>query len=326
MASTSAEPPDHHRARQGRGQDGSVVQRAVARLDWLPAPADFRGLGSFVREVWQALARDRALDFAASVAFRIILGLFPTMLLAIAALAMFGEAEALDRFIGTLHESPAVPEELAQLLSEQFDELRASAPTSFTVGAIASLGVAMWALSSAARALMSGLNQMYGVEDPRQTVRRWLVSALMAIGAVSALLLSTAIIVGGRGVIGKALGLVDQGEEAGWAWAVLRWPVLALLVLLVFSLAYSLAPHHGRRFQLITPGTLTAFALWLVFAIGFSTWANNFADYGQVYGLIAGVVVLMLYAFWSAVILFVGAEVDHVRWQRDEQERQRSAG
>lgn len=319
MGSTSAKPPDRHRARQ---RHGSLVQRAIARLDRLPAPADFRGLGSFGREVGQALARDRALDFAASVAFRVILGLFPTMLLAIAALATFGQTDALDRFIGTLHESPAVPEELAQLLSDQFEALRDTAPTSFTVGAIVSLGVALWALSSAARALMSGLNQMYGVEDPRQTVRRWLVSAAMAIGAVSALLLSTAIIVGGRGAIGKALGVVDQGEEAGWAWAVLRWPVLALLVLLVFSLAYSLAPHHGRKFQLITPGTLTAFGLWLVFAVGFSTWANNFADYGQVYGLITGVVVLMLYAFWSAVILFVGAEVDHVRWQRDERQRQ----
>lgn len=299
----------------------AVVRRAAATVDHLPGPAGFRGLGSFVVEVARCTAGDRAMDFAASVAFRAMLGIFPTMLLAISVLGVMGETDALEGFIDTLDDSAALPEDLVDLLKAQFEELRDRAPRSFTAGAVASLAVAMWALSSAARALMSGLNQMYDVEDPRTSVRRWLLSGVLAIGVVAVLLIATGLVVGGRGVIGTALGMVEQGEEAGFAWALVRWPVLALLVLMVFSFAYSLAPHHGRRFQLITPGTLTAFGLWLIFAFGFSAWVDNFADYGQLYGILTGVVALMFYCFWSAVILFIGAEVDHVRWVRSSETR-----
>lgn len=295
-----------------------LLRWPLRQADRVDGPTGFRGLGSFIVTVVRHTLGDRAMDFAASVAFRTILGIFPLMLLAISILGMLGETQSLERLLDTLEESAAMPDQLVELLRTQFEELRDRAPSSFTAGAVVSLGFAMWALSSAARALMSGLNQMYDVEDPRNTPRRWAFSLVIATGAVALLLLATAIVVGGRGIIGQALGFVELGEEAGFAWALLRWPVLALLILLVFSLAYSLAPHRERRFQLLTPGTLTAFVLWLVFAVGFSAWVNDYADYGQLYGILTGVVALMLYSFWSAVILFVGAEVDHVRRVRRE--------
>lgn len=287
--------------------------RVLAPLDRIPGPEGFAGFGAFAWSVGRELMRDRGLDFAASVAFRVILGLFPMIFLSLAALALAGADDALSRFVETLRDSAAVPDSVAELLDDQIGSLRDEVPGAISFGGFTALALAVWALSSSFRALMSGLNVMYDIDDSRQTSVRFLVSFLMAATAVSMLILATVLVVGGRGVLGQMLGLVEQGEEAGWAWALARWPLLVLLVLLAISLVYSFGPADDRRFRLVTPGTLTALVLWLAFALGFSQWVDRFGDYGQLYGVVAGVAVLMLYIFWSAVILFVGAEVDHTR-------------
>jgi membrane protein len=279
----------------------------------------------YVRDVVKLLLRDRGLDFAASVAFRVVLAIFPAVVLTLSILGLFGATGVLEEFLETLEDGEALPDPVIALLKDMIEDLGERAPRSLSMGAAASLGLAAWALSSAFRAMMTGLNVMYDVEDQRSTIPRFLQSLVMSVVAVAMLLVATWTVVGGRGVIGRALGLIDQGEDAGWAWALVRWPVLVLLVLLAVSLVYSFAPADGRRFRLITPGTVTAVVLWLAFALGFSQWVNRFSDYGQLYGALAGVAVLMLYVFWSAVLLFIGAEVDHLRSIRRERRSQAAA-
>jgi membrane protein len=45
-------------------------------------------------------------------------------------------------------------------------------------------------------------------------------------------------------------------------------------------------------------------------SVGFSLYANNLGTYGKTYGALAGVVVLMLWLYWSAYIILLGAEVN----------------
>jgi membrane protein len=53
---------------------------------------------------------------------------------------------------------------------------------------------------------------------------------------------------------------------------------------------------------------------WLIFSLLFSLYASTFggSSYNETYGSLAGVIVLMLYVYYSALIMLVGAEMNQV--------------
>ena len=62
----------------------------------------------------------------------------------------------------------------------------------------------------------------------------------------------------------------------------------------------------------ISIGSVVAFVLWLLFTGAFSLYVNATASYAKTYGALAGVVVLLLYLNYSALVLLLGAEVNQV--------------
>jgi membrane protein len=79
-----------------------------------------------------------------------------------------------------------------------------------------------------------------------------------------------------------------------------------------FALIYYFAPDVEQRFKWISPGSVIAVALWLLFSLLFSLYVNNFASYNAAYGSLAGVVILMLYIYYSSFIMLIEAELNQV--------------
>ena len=57
---------------------------------------------------------------------------------------------------------------------------------------------------------------------------------------------------------------------------------------------------------------LLAFVFWLIFSLLFSLYASIAGSYNETYGSLAGVTILMLYVYYSALIMLVGAEMNQV--------------
>jgi uncharacterized membrane protein len=82
------------------------------------------------------------------------------------------------------------------------------------------------------------------------------------------------------------------------------------------SVMYRFGPApHCARWQWITPGNVTAVALWLVVSLGFSLYVSSFGSgsYDKTYGAIAAVIVLLMWLYLSAVVILLGAEIDAIR-------------
>src|SRR3712207_309381 len=65
---------------------------------------------------------------------------------------------------------------------------------------------------------------------------------------------------------------------------------------------------------------------WLIFSLLFSLYASNAGSYNETYGSLAGVIILMLYVYYSALIMLVGAEMNqviewHIPGGKDEGEK-----
>jgi membrane protein len=50
--------------------------------------------------------------------------------------------------------------------------------------------------------------------------------------------------------------------------------------------------------------------MWLIVSLGFKAYVDNFGDYNKVYGSIAGVIVLMLWFYWTGLVLLFGGEIN----------------
>jgi membrane protein len=83
---------------------------------------------------------------------------------------------------------------------------------------------------------------------------------------------------------------------------------VALVVLFAFALIYYFAPAARQRFRWISPGSILAFVFWLIFSL----YASLAGSYNETYGSLAGVIILLLYVCYSALIMLVGAEINQV--------------
>jgi membrane protein len=55
---------------------------------------------------------------------------------------------------------------------------------------------------------------------------------------------------------------------------------------------------------------VAAVVLWVAVSAGFSSYVSNFGRYGQTYGSLGAVIVLLLWLWLSALAALVGAELD----------------
>jgi membrane protein len=55
-----------------------------------------------------------------------------------------------------------------------------------------------------------------------------------------------------------------------------------------------------------------AVAMWLVFSLLFSLYVDNFGSYDATFGAFAGIIILMLYIYYSSFIMLIGAQINQV--------------
>ena len=104
---------------------------------------------------------------------------------------------------------------------------------------------------------------------------------------------------------------VDAPTLTGWLWWTLQWPVLVAGLLFAFAVVLYLGPdveQHDWRF--ITPGAVTALAVWLASSSAFAVYSANFGSYDKTWGTLAAVVVTLVWLWLTSAAILFGAEVN----------------
>lgn len=292
---------------------GSELARKAERAGHhARAPFVWRlGLGEFVRETVEQVRAEHLTVHAGNIAFRAVFAVFPSIL---ALLWLLTALNARD-FVATLLDliSTVLPEAATGPLRQQVESApRDQASGSFTLGAAISLAVAVWAFSEMFRAIMTGLNAMYAVQERRPFWRRALVSVLLSLAVVGLLAGALVLLVFGPRIGERVADETGLGAGFGVAWEIGTWPLLALAVWVAFALTYYFGPDVEQRVRWVSTGTVIAVALWLLFSVLFSLYVNTIAPLSETYGALAGIAVFMVYMYVSSFILLLGAEMNQV--------------
>jgi membrane protein len=103
----------------------------------------------------------------------------------------------------------------------------------------------------------------------------------------------------------------DWPTALRWTASLLRWLLLAALLIVALAVLYRYAPDRDEpRWGWVSWGSGIATLLWLLASIGFSFYVNAFGNYNKTYGALSGVIILMFWLFLSAFVVLVGAELN----------------
>jgi membrane protein len=92
---------------------------------------------------------------------------------------------------------------------------------------------------------------------------------------------------------------------------VVRWAALVGAAILALGLIYRIGPHRDApAVRWLSTGSVIATIIWIAASVGFSFYVANFGSYGKTYGALAGVVVLLIWFWITALAVLIGAEIN----------------
>ncbi len=247
-------------------------------------------------------------DIAAALTFYALLATLPAMLATLAAIGIFGRAEtAAENVLRVIEDLGDAS--VADALREPLDQLvnAANAELAFGIG----LAATLWAASGFVGAFGRGMNRVYGVKEGRPF---WeMRPAMLAVSAAVVVLVAiggVAIVVTGpvAEAVARAAGL-DEGV-AFW-WDLAKVPVLAAIGIAVLALLYWAAPNVKRRhLRWFSVGAIAALLAWLVTTALFGAYVMGFGTYERTYGVLGGLIALLLWIWLSNLAMLFGAVLD----------------
>ncbi len=108
--------------------------------------------------------------------------------------------------------------------------------------------------------------------------------------------------------VGRVLGI---GKSAVTVWDIAKWPVLLLIVSLMFAILYWASPNVKQPgFRWLSPGGLLAVVVWVLASAAFALYVANFASYNKTYGTLGGVIVFLVWLWLSNIAVLLGAELN----------------
>lgn len=281
--------------------------RTLARRAWRLSPI------VLLRRTFAEAAQDHIGAFAGNLAYNALLAIFPFLLFLLLVLRLFGQTQLVTALVSTA--SRALPDPAARELRTQIVGVAQHLVVSaYALGAIFLALGSLWAASAAFRALMVATNRMYEVRERRSLVRRVALSVALSLAAAALLLLALVVLVAGTHITAALAAALGAGNVLVGIEALVQWAVLLVAAWLAFSISYAFAPDLDRPVQIITIGSVTASLVWLLFSAIFSLVLDHFAQFlvNPIYGWFAGLIILLLYMYYSAYILLLGAELNQV--------------
>ncbi len=245
----------------------------TAASPWALGGLSVRGLAT---RVYLRSWHDEILDRAAELSYYFAFALLPTLLFLTSLLGLLPVPDLMAQLIGYVER--VLPGDAASLIKKTLAEaVRGTSGSLVSVSAL----VALVGASSGMLSIMKGLNAAYGITDRRT----WWEKRLIAVALTLVFSLFT-------------------------LTALPQIPVVILLVLTGLTLVYYLAPAMDRMWSWVTPGSAFAVVSWLLMSLGLRFYVGYFDYYNATYGSIGGLILLMLWLYWSGVALLVGAEID----------------
>ena len=177
-------------------------------------------------------------------------------------------------------------------------------------GGLLSIGIlgTIWSASRGVDALMKALNRAYDVEG-RAGVMDRIWSLFFTISLVVVILIALVLPIFGHQIGHIIFAYIGVEESFERLFNSIRWITPPALIFIVLTGMYWIVPNTDPRLTILSvfPGAVFATGGWIILTYGFSFYISNFGNFSSTYGSIGGVIVLMLWLYFTGMILIFGS-------------------
>ena len=171
-----------------------------------------------------------------------------------------------------------------------------------------------------------GLNRAYKVKETRNFLYSRLLALVMVFVHTLVLSLSITLIVFGKVIIKFLVTYLGMTEHLGNIILFVRWPVAFFTLFIMAYLSYYILPDLSgderlRRHSAL-PGSIFFCISWLIGSWGFSLYVNNLHTYNFVYGTIAGFAVMMMWLYYTSILILIGGEINSQLYDKLERKEE----
>ena len=253
---------------------------------------------------------------AAEMGFMLVVGIFPFMLFLMAIFGWLGNRSYMDPILLAL--SNIMPKQAMALLQSVMEETMIF--NHGTLLAVIGIITSIVLSTNGVAVVLKGLNRAYKVEETRSFIYTRILSFLMVFVNVLVLFLTINIIIFGKVIIMFLVAHFNMSRGVAITILTLRWPVAFLALYLMAFLSYYILPdlRGNEKFKRKSalPGTVFFTTFWLVGSWGFSIYVNNLSTYNLVYGTIGAFFILMIWLYYTSILLLIGGEINSQVYNR----------
>ena len=261
--------------------------------------------GTFGR-VWRRIQDDDCFDLAAQISFYFVLSLFPFCLV-LAVIVGWLPSSALWKSFATWIVT-YLPADSRQLIFSTILGLATYSTGFLSLGLVATL----WSASAGFVSLMESLSVAYGSKDTRPYWRKHAIAACVTMLAAVFAILAFGIMA--LGLWGSERMAADPGAARALRifWEIGHRLATIALMYIGINLANYILPNVRRPWRWLRPGTAFATVALISASATLNVYFRHFSSYPRLYGTLGGFMILMFWVYVASVILLIGAEVDHV--------------
>jgi membrane protein len=260
----------------------------------------------YIRRLVDAYGTHQCGLMACACAYCALLSLVPLLVVGIAALGFFmgGSQRALNQVENAIRAYVPRDPEILQSVNDILKHILADRAL---IGVIGMVGL-LYGAHQAFLALQPAMNIIWGVAETRHWLKQRLIALLLAFYAI-ALMGANLAGVGFFAYLNQYyIPFVPGRVEAGLSSFLLGLlPMLILAIL--FATLYRVLPSYTVPWRAAFLGAGVAALFWQLTLFGFGIYLAHYHSYNRLYGPLGGLVILVVWAYYSMSILLLGAEI-----------------
>jgi membrane protein len=268
-------------------------------------------IGYLLVQTFKGFINDNAIKLSAALSYYTIFSLAPLMIIIISLSGIFFGDEAVSgRIFGQI--SGLVGSEAALQIQEIIKNVKLS--YSNTYAAVFGLIILLIGASGVFAEIQDSINFIWGIEaKPKRGLIKYVYNRLMSfsmIGSVGFLLLVGLIVNSLVDILSSRLADIFP-KNVIFLFYILNFSLVFSIVTFLFTIIFKTLPDGKIAFRdCIIGATFTAFLFMIgKFAIGFYLGRYNMSS---IYGAAGSVLIILVWVYYSAIILYFGAEFTKV--------------
>lgn len=308
--------PKKENEQQGKEKEGFMKDSEIMRFlddvkDGDLEKFDVTTAKGFWKELLVRIKNVDITGLGSQLAFFFLLSLFPLLIFLITLLPFLN----LDESQVFLFIRDYAPASVYTLIHDTLEEILKNRNGGLlSIGALATI----WSASKGMNALTKALNRSYNVEETRSFIMARAMSVVFTVALIAVLVIALLLPVFGEQIGSLAFSYFGMEEGFVKLWGSLRWIIPPILIFIVFSAIYWAVPNLKVRLKSAIPGAMFATVGWILTSLAFSFYVGSFANYSKTYGSIGAIIVLMMWLYFSAIILMLGGQLNAVMTERKQ--------